>query len=201
MKQSLDIRNIVVLVSVILFWIIALSAGAQETAPSDSLSIHQPDLQIEAESSDTLQARGVDNRKYEHGVPLSKNPGWAAMRSVVLPGWGQAYVGNWISATLFAGAEAGLIYGAYVQHDRYVTALDKADNVKKDEDRIILERSANFYRDDRNKIFWYIGGLTILASLDAFVEAHLYDFHIDPILKTPPSNDGIQVGFRFTFSL
>ncbi len=176
-------------------------AYSQETSPPDSFQFVQPDVQIDFNSDDSLQVFTEDDQKLSHGVPLSKSPGWAAARSAILPGWGQAYVGNWIFATVFAGAEAGLVYGAYVQHDRYVTALEKSENVKKDADRIVLERSANFYRDDRNKLFWYIAGLTIIASMDAYVEAHLYDFHIDPVLSTPPSGDGIQAGLRFTFSL
>ena len=177
------------------------SAYSQEPAPADSFLFVEPRVQVEFESDDSLHVVIENDQKLSHGVPLSKSPGWAAARSTVFPGWGQAYVGNWISAIVFAGAEAGLVYGAYVQHDRYVTALDNSTNVKKDEDRIVLERSANFYRDDRNKMFWYIAGLTIIASMDAYVEAHLYDFHIDPVLSTPPGGDGIQAGLRFTFSL
>lgn len=150
--------------------------------------------------SDTLKVVLNEDQPVRHGVHMTKDPTWAALRSAVLPGWGQAYTDNWIKAIVFAGVDAGLVYGAYVQHDRYVSALDDSKNTKTDDERETLERSANFYRDDRNKLLWYVAGVMILSSLDAYVEAHLYDFHIDPILETPPNNDGVQAGIRITFS-
>ncbi len=150
--------------------------------------------------SDTLKVVMNEEQSISRGGHMTKDPTWAALRSVVLPGWGQAYTENWIKAIVFAGVDVGLIYGAYVQHDRYVTALDDSKNTKTDDEREILERSANFYRDDRNKLLWYVAGVILLSSLDAYVEAHLYDFHIDPILETPPNNDGVQAGIRITFT-
>ncbi|GBE30593.1 MAG TPA: hypothetical protein ENH10_01110 [Bacteroidetes bacterium] len=197
---------VVVLVTVTMFGASAPSF-AQDAPPDSTVSpifvgAQADTLVADGETrSDTLLV-AIENPILTHqGVKLSKSPVGAALRSAAIPGWGQLYVDNWMFAVVFAGVDAGLIYGTFVQHDRYLGALEDAEGAKRDDDRILLERSANFYRDDRNKLGWYIAGITLLASLDAYVEAHLHDFYIDPILATPPNNDGLQIGFRFTFSL
>ncbi|MBS1262427.1 MAG: hypothetical protein MAG453_01778 [Calditrichaeota bacterium] len=143
----------------------------------------------------------MDSARVEHGVPLSKSPTGAALRSAILPGWGQAYTGNWIKAAVFLGVDVGFLYGAAVQHTRYLDARELSEKTKTDAEQRLLERTANFYRDDRNKLLWWTAGVTLLSVFDAYVEAHLYDFRIDPNVESAPSGDGVQVGMTVTFAL
>lgn len=151
----------------------------------------------------SVQIGSMKQRKQRvaHGVIVSKSPTGAALRSALIPGWGQFYTKNYIKATVFFGVDVGFIYGAIVQHTRYQDALESADRTKTEERRIELEQEANFYRDDRNRLIWWTAGITLLASIDAFVEAHLFDFRIDPELETVPQGDGLKAGLTLTFSL
>ena len=62
-----------------------------------------------------------------------------------------------------------------------------------------FRRLADFYRDDRNRLVWWTVGLTLIAGFDAYVEAHLYDFRIDPELGTTPEEDGPALNITITF--
>lgn len=133
------------------------------------------------------------------GLRRSKNPTGAFLRSLVIPGWGQAYTGHWFKAAAFFGTEAGMLYGISVQNRRYLDNLDLAEKQKTDTLRRTYEEYADFYRDDRNKLIWWTAGVTLLAAFDAFVEAHLYGFHIDPSLGTTPQGDGPAAGITIRF--
>ncbi len=130
---------------------------------------------------------------------MRKNPTGAMFRSLVLPGLGQLYTGNYFKAVAFMGADIGMIYGIFVQNDKYEDFQHQYEIAKKETTKAEYLRSANFYKDDRNKLIWWTVGLTIIAGVDAYVEAHLYGFHINPTLEPMPEGDGIKAGFSFTF--
>lgn len=151
-----------------------------------------------------------DTVKMAHGVPLSKSPSGALIRSIAVPGWGQLYVDRPYKALVFFGVNVGMVYGAVFQHVQFLDYVDKADSVTPDDPddpqsveqarRLseFYEDTANFYRDDRNRLIWWSAGVILLASLDAYVEAHLYDFRIDPTIGTTPQGDGPSVGISIT---
>ncbi len=130
--------------------------------------------------------------------PRAKSSTGAVLRSMLVPGWGQLYTGHWFKALAFFGTDVGIIYGAVFQHGRYVDALELADNSKTEEERVRYEHSADFYRDDRNRLIWWAAGVTLLSAVDAYVEAELYGFHIDPTLGTTPDGQGLKAGLSIT---
>lgn len=145
------------------------------------------------------EADSTKKVRMDHGVPVSKNPTGALFRSLVVPGWGQLYTGHPIKAVVFFGTDLGMLYGIYSQNRQYEDYLDQAGNTKSDIYRARLEDLADFYRDDRNKLIWWTAGVMLLSGFDAYVEAHLYDFRIEPMLGTTPSGTGITTGLRITF--
>ncbi len=163
---------------------------------SDSLVDSQSVSQL-PDSVNTLPIEGL-SVPVKPGVS-SKNPTLTAIRSLLIPGWGQAYTGHWFKAVAYFGADAGMIYGAVVQHGRYKDNLDKSKRQKTVAQRLEYEDIANFYRDDRNRLIWWAAGVTLLATFDAFVEAHLYDFDINPSLGVTPEGDGPSAGITITF--
>lgn len=178
-----------------------------QQSPPDSTGIDslRPAPAVSEAGLDSLRG-AQSNARVGGGVEdgtfvMSKDPGWAAFRSAVIPGWGQVYTGSWFWGAVFFGVDAGFIYGATVQHRRYEDALDASKRTKTDQQRVFLEQQANFYRDDRNRLIWYSAGVMLMASLDAYVRAHLYDFEIDPTLGTPPEGGGVTAGIRITFDL
>ncbi len=133
-----------------------------------------------------------------NGVPLSKHPTGAFIRSLVVPGWGQLYTDNWFKSAVFFGVGVGMWYGVYTQNDQYHHFQDLARRQKSETQRELMQKSADFYLDDRNRLIWWTAGLTLLSAFDAYVEAHLYDFEIDPTLGVTPSGDGPQIGISIT---
>lgn len=137
--------------------------------------------------------------RMDHGVIVSKSPTGALFRSLAIPGWGQLYTGHPVKAVVFLGTDIGMLYGIYVQNNLYEDYLDQAGDTKDDSYRTRLEDLADFYRDDRNKLIWWTAGVMLLSGFDAYVEAHLYDFRIEPMLGTTPSGTGVSTGLRITF--
>ncbi|MCB2198018.1 hypothetical protein KQI63_01345 [bacterium] len=137
--------------------------------------------------------------RIDHGVMVSKSPTGALFRSLAIPGWGQLYTGHPVKAVVFLGTDIGMLYGIYVQNNLYEDYLDQAGDTKDDSYRARLEDLADFYRDDRNKLIWWTAGVMLLSGFDAYVEAHLYDFRIEPMLGTTPSGTGVTTGLRITF--
>jgi len=101
-----------------------------------------------------------------------KSPSGAMLRSLVLPGWGQFYNEKYSKAIFVFGVEAGLALGASYQNDQ-MHRFDK----KRDAE------VAKFYRNDRNRLIWWLAGFVLFSMGDAYVDAHLFDYDISPRLS------------------
>lgn len=100
-------------------------------------------------------------------IRFSPSPTGAALRSLVFPGWGQMYNGAPVKAVIYGGIEQGLIYGIYRNHEtwRYWVETGQADY-------------AEFYRQQRNRMVWYLAGAVLASMVDAYVDASLSEFDI-----------------------
>ena len=102
----------------------------------------------------------------------SLEPRAALIRSAILPGWGQLYNGKPYKALLFAGAGATLFSMAATEQ----SALNDARSPQEHEDRIA----------QRNTRILFFALSVTLASVDAYVDAHLarfanrWDVHAGP---------------------
>lgn len=97
-----------------------------------------------------------------------KSPRGAMLRSL-LPGWGQFYNGQIVKGILVIGGQAALIYRAtWFNKQASMATTDFARNV---------------YVDKRNLMFWFMGVLTLLSMVDAYIDAHLADFDAGPNLS------------------
>jgi hypothetical protein len=98
-----------------------------------------------------------------------KNPRGAMLRSVFVPGWGQFYNGKWFKGIIVAGTETGIIINSIVQNELAKNSITS------------LERE--FYLDNRNLSYWWLAGAILYSAVDAFVDAHLFDFDESPDLS------------------
>ena len=105
-------------------------------------------------------------------------PRAALLRSAILPGWGQLYNGKPYKALFFAGASATLFSMAVAEQ----IALDDARSPQEHEDRIAR----------RNTRILFFALSATLASIDAYVDAHLAHFADRWDVHTGPD------GSRFT---
>lgn len=181
---------------------IATPGGAQDVPPPNATV--PVDTAVVAEATSGVTPRG------------------AFLRSLVMPGWGQAAAGSYSRAIFYAVAEAASATMIIKSHQFLGSARDRValrvtdaqrraglagivepDSVLAfvDEDESVvgaraLEESRTQQRED-----WIAFGLfmLLLGGADAFVSAHLSDFP-DPLVVNPvPGQSGppaIEVGIR-----
>jgi hypothetical protein len=105
-------------------------------------------------------------------VDWKPSPAGAAFRSLALPGWGQAYVHKPVKAVIYGGIQHALVFSVFMRGHQY--------NL---EHKYGEESRADFYRNERNRLSWYLAGAILLSTLDAYVDAHLYDFDVSDDLS------------------
>jgi hypothetical protein len=132
------------------------------------------------------------------------SPGSAALRSFVLPGWGQAANGRWIKTVLAAGAYGGFWAWA-VSLNQDVQDAKAERNAAADGDLAFWTAEVANRKDARNAKYWFAGLTMILAVTDAYVDAHLkgFDKRIDADVGWIPGGDGGPgfLGVRVTAAL
>ncbi|MFQ5601638.1 MAG: DUF5683 domain-containing protein [bacterium] len=110
-----------------------------------------------------------DTTRFEVTKKKKKSPKGAVLRSLAFPGWGQWYNEQKIKSLLVFSTESFLI-GLSFYYNNKATNSDSGSVSKE------------FYTDKRNLMYWLIGGFTLLSMLDAYIDAHLYDFDTGPDL-------------------
>jgi hypothetical protein len=117
-----------------------------------------------------------------------KNPTGAMLRSLIFPGWGQFYNGNYWKAGLAFAAETGLIATAVYWNQQAAHATDRDERL--------------LYQHNRNTAYWWLAGTILLSMLDAYVDAHLSDFDESPDLTLMPTDPfawgsrGLMIQFK-----
>jgi len=106
-----------------------------------------------------------------------KSPFGALLRSVAFPGGGQFYNRKTLKGSVIFAAESGLIIAAVVewqrrdQHLRNFSQLPSGSPDKASEFEFY-----QYYRDMRNTHLWSAAGIVFFSMLDAYVDAHLFNF-------------------------
>ncbi len=116
---------------------------------------------------------------------MQKSPLLAVGFSLILPGAGQVYVGSYWKAPLFLGGACALGYSIYYFNGKFQNTQNLYDLVKSENNQEknkftldSLSRYKEYYRDNRDMSAFYLLGVYILAAVDAYVGAHLYDFSV-----------------------
>lgn len=93
----------------------------------------------------------------------------AVIRSALLPGLGQWYNQQRIKAVIVFGGEAAL-FGNILFY-------------RKKAREAVVEENQVFYEDLKSRFTWILAAVHLLNMLDAFVDAHLFDFDAGPDLS------------------
>jgi len=140
------------------------SSARIDSAFEDSLTAIQADTAVEA---DSLPNTGISEKIQPAQNAGYHSPSGAMWRSVLLPGWGQLYNRKYLKSLIIGGGEIAIIYGIWYQHNQYHDARDIGDT-----------KAADFYRDDRNRLTWWLAGIILYSMADAYVDAHLMNFDL-----------------------
>lgn len=101
------------------------------------------------------------------------DPTGAALRSAVLPGWGQLYNRRPLKGVIMFAVESGLLAWLLVEH---FEAEEARDMYYRTGDPF-YEREYDRHSQRRLDLIWYTSGAWLYGILDAYVDAHLYSFY------------------------
>jgi Family of unknown function (DUF5683) len=120
----------------------------------------------------------VDTLKNDTVFVMQKSAWGSVLRSAVVPGWGQIYNRSYWKAPIVWGIGAWLVYNWIQNNKYYKTYKDQFSKYPTDnlQDPNLLYR--NFYRDQRDLFTIYMGLTYLLQLIDAYVDAHLFDFTV-----------------------
>ncbi|NWF49121.1 MAG: hypothetical protein HXY49_01115 [Ignavibacteriaceae bacterium] len=154
----------------ILFLLIVASASAQEYFSSDSADVDY----------DTTSA-----------FVMQKSPWTSVLFSAVLPGAGQIYNESYLKAPVIWTITGLLVYGWIVNNDNYIYYRDLYEKTPAK----VYKDLRYFYQDQRDELAIYIALVYFLNLVDAYVDAHLFDFNVDENTITGTPEFGIKIRF------
>jgi len=156
---------------------------------------------------DSVKTSPIQNNKdTAKTLKMIKSPFGAVARSLVLPGWGQLYVESYWKIPVFIGGMGFLTYLIIDNNNKYNSASKEVNNYQKQSDYDFyydyLVRKREYYRDNRDQSIFIMVGVYILAAVDAYVGANLYDFNVSEDLSIniiPKDLNGIAVNLQIKF--
>ena len=101
-----------------------------------------------------------------------KKPFKAAVLSLFIPGGGQFYNGAYLKSTGVLVLETGMIGLAAYHHFK---AEDYYDKYKISGNEYDYDNYLDYYYK-RQSDLWWLGTVVFLSTIDAFVDAHLFNF-------------------------
>jgi hypothetical protein len=131
---------------------------------------------------------------------MTKSPWGAVARSAILPGLGQIYNESYWKAPVIWGV-LGYFVSVWINQNnlykKYGDLYDDSitgDNANGNSEYLRLRE---FYRDQRDEFAIYIVLTYLLNLVDAYVDAHMFDFDVSP---EPYTNDPrFNINFRLNF--
>lgn len=137
-------------------------------------------------SADEMMVSSAElNKQFE----LTKSPTMAIVYSLIAPGAGQLYVESYWKAPFIAAAAGYFIYYAIDNHSKFKDNENNPNTAIKE-----------FYRNNRDRGLFFLAGVYIVASVDAYVGAHLYDFTVSEDLSLniyPSTERGLCIALSY----
>jgi len=122
---------------------------------------------------------------------MAKSPWFAVLQSAIVPGLGQIYNESYIKAPIIWGAAALLVYGWVYNNNKH----SDYDILYQQTQNNFYRQYRDFYGDQRDLFTIYMGILYLLNLVDAYVDAHLFDFNV----TDGPVNNSPMLNLRINF--
>jgi hypothetical protein len=107
-----------------------------------------------------------------------KKPVKAGLLSLAIPGGGQIYNEQYIKSGIVLGLDAYLIGMAYYNEEKRTDFKRKLKNATDPAEIEYCSDQVDEYYKRRQSDYWWIGTTVFLSMMDAYVDAHLYNFDI-----------------------
>jgi len=187
--------NILILILIFLFPLYLLS---QPDTLTDSKKKEEVLKLYNRTHPDTIKKAPA--KKFE----MQKSPMGAVLRSMIIPGWGQFYVERYWKVPLVTGAFGFLTYMVIDYNKKYLEKSKQVDILKKadpNDVNIFMEKQyREFYRDNRDMSAFYMLAVYVVAAVDCYADAHLFDFNIEDkfaLVFSPNFFGGVSVTFSY----
>lgn len=125
--------------------------------------------------SQNIESNPIDQSVSDSTFQMTKSPWGAVARSAVIPGWGQFYNESYWKIPIIWGTAAWFVYNWVDNNNLYKDYKTLYQNSQNE----YYRRLRNFYRDQRDNFTIYLGLLYLLNLVDAYVDAHLFDFNVN----------------------
>lgn len=128
---------------------------------------------------------------------MKKSPWGAVLRSAIIPGFGQFYNESYWKIPVVWGALGYLGYLWSDRNDLYKTYRDLySQSLISDPDGIDeYYKQRENYKDQRDLVAVFIGLTYFLNLVDAYVDAHLFDFDISEGNNISRINFNMRINF------
>lgn len=145
----------------------------------------------------------ITEKKIDKKIEMTKSPMGAVWRTMIFPGVGQIYVESYWKAPIFAIGAGTLLYFIFDNHIQFSDFQNQIESMNEsDPDYFLIQNQRDFYLDNRDRSILFLAGVYLLASIDAYVGAHLYDFEVDDDISfylSPNRNQIIGLGIKVKF--
>ncbi|MBD3334505.1 MAG: hypothetical protein GF355_03225 [Candidatus Eisenbacteria bacterium] len=170
MLRPPGLRSVIIGLAAGLLAASAAGARAQGDEPggeADTTAVRPlpPRATVEVDSIPTSSGQGLNA------------PFWIMMRSLVVPGWGQAANHQYIKALVVAAGEGYLLYRLFEHESRRRDYLDRAE--ERPDEAGYWEGKADAQRERRNDFTWWSALAAAISMGDAYVDAHLRYFNVE----------------------
>ena len=135
---------------------------------------------------------------------MRKSPTTAVLLSAVLPGAGQFYNESYWKVPIIGGLVGYFGYEYFRNNNLYKDYRDdytaSQTEINPDGD-ITLKTLREFYRDQRDDFVWYFLIVYVINMVDAYVDAHLFDFDVSEDKFTKGGVRGREYKLRLNLKL
>ena len=142
-------------------------------------------------SNGQTQSEENPSSDLDTGFVMHKSPWGAVLRSAVIPGFGQFYNESYWKIPVIWGVGALLVSGWVYNNNLYTENKDLYSGTG----QTIYQYRRDFYRNQRDNFSIYLVVLYVLNLVDAYVDAHMYDFTVEEDFITGSSK--LNVKFYF----
>lgn len=129
-------------------------------------------------SGQTDSVKTGDQKNSDTVFVMQKSAWGAVLRSAILPGWGQIYNESYWKVPIVWGTMGWFVY-AWLDNNRKYNNYNDLYHQFGDNYSINYKNYRNFYRDQRDTFAIYLCLTYFLTLVDAYVDAHLFDFSVD----------------------
>ena len=147
-------------------------------------------LQAQIQPFDSNSVK-IDTSKFE----MKKSPWGAVLKSAILPGFGQFYNESYWKIPVIWGVLGYLGYQWNRNNNLYIQNRDEYARSTLKDPTSYFYKAREFYKDQRDQVAVYIGLTYLLNLVDAYVDAHLFDFDVSR--SNPISNYQLSLKINF----